>query len=105
MLTHSTSSDFDFESWFRLAKEDPQGFFRERERVIGAFIDEHPAAREKLVALQSQVDGLRATAGTPARALNGIASLLSDHLNALSSQLEQLGEESVRLGRAIRTLR
>jgi hypothetical protein len=104
MLTHSTS-DFDFEAWVRLAKDDPQGYFRERERVIGAFIDEHPGAREKLLALQAQIDGLRVTAGTPARALAGIAGLLSDHLSALSSHLEQLGQESVRLGRAIHTSR
>lgn len=104
MLTHSTS-DFDFEYWRKLAIDDPQGYFRERERAIGAFIDAHPAAREKLLALQSQIDGLRATAGTPTRAVSGIASLMADHLNALSSHLTQLGQESVSLRKALANMR
>lgn len=65
--------------------------------MIGAFIDENPEARDTLMALQAQIDGLRATAGTPARALSGIAGLLGERLDALSSQLLELRQETDRL--------
>lgn len=93
-----TSSHFDFDAWCDLARRDPPAFFRARQRAIAEFIDAHPHVREKLLILQAQIDGLRATAGTPALALQGIVGMLDDHLAALSGQLCLLREETDRFG-------
>lgn len=89
--------DFDFEAWRELAEHDPPAFFRERERVIAAFIDENPEVRDRLLAFQAQIDGLRATAGTPDRALAGLMGLMADHLAALAGQMAELRKETDRL--------
>lgn len=88
---------FDFDHWCALARRDPAAFFRERERVIQEFIDAHPQQREQLRELQSQIDGMRAVAGTPAKSLQGLFGLLDDHLGALSGQLRELRTETARL--------
>jgi hypothetical protein len=90
-------SDFDFDAWCDLAQRDPAAYFRERERVIAAFIDDNPEQRERLLAMQAQIDGLRATAGTPDRALAGIVGLMGDHLAALAGQFAELRKETDRL--------
>lgn len=91
-------SDFDFDAWCALAQRDPAAYFRERERVIKAFIDENPRVRDQLLELQAQIDGLRATAGTPDRALAGIAGMMGDHISAMAGQFAELRKEAVRLG-------
>lgn len=88
---------FDFEAWRDLAQRDPHAFFLERERAIETFISSHPEAAGELRALQAQIDGMRAIAGSPMHALRGIASLLGDHLQALAGNLRQLREEADRL--------
>jgi hypothetical protein len=93
------ADNFDFDAWQRLAKDSPQDFFARREEAIEACIASHPHAegREQMRRLQEQIDGLRLMAGGPDRALQGIATMLSDHLNALTAHLSSLGEETQRL--------
>jgi hypothetical protein len=94
--------DFDFDAWRELAESDPPAFFRERERVIAASIDENPHVRDRLLAFQAQIDGLRATAGTPDRALAGLMGMMGDHLAALAGQISELRKETDRLGGLLR---
>jgi len=95
----SSPDDFDFDAWRKLAVEDPPAFFARREEAIAACIDSNPdpQGREQMRAMQAQIDGLRLMAGGPDRALQGIATLLTDHLDALTSHLASLGEEAQRL--------
>jgi hypothetical protein len=90
-------SSYDIEFWTDLARRDPEGFFRERERAIGEFISAHPDVREQLIALQTQVDTLRAMAGTPIAALRGIFGLMDVHLIDLGEQMVELRECTDRL--------
>lgn len=94
-----SSDDFDFDAWRHLAEQDPQAFFARRQEAIAAFIASHPTeeGRAQLQQTQDQIDGLRLTAASPDRALQGIASLLSDHLDALTSHLTDLGEQASHL--------
>jgi len=91
--------NFDFDAWRRLAVNDPQAFFARREEAIEACIASHPhpEGRAQMRHLQDQIDGLRLIAGGPDRALQGIATLLTDHLHALTANLTELGEETRRL--------
>jgi hypothetical protein len=91
--------NFDFDHWHKLAVNDPQAFFAQRERAIEACIasNPRPEGRQEMRQLQDQIDGLRLMAGGPERALQGIATMLGDHLNALTANLTSLGEETLRL--------
>lgn len=93
-----SSPEFDFDAWCELARSDPAAYFRERDRAIAEFIEAQPPhQRERLRALQDQIDGLRITSGTPARALAGIFGLMGDHLQALAGQVGELKQEVLRL--------
>lgn len=102
MSESSFSSDpggFDFDHWSRLAANDPRAFFAAREQAIEACIASNPSAegRRQMRDVQDQVDGLRLVAGNPDRALQGIATMLGDHLHALTASFAGLGEETMRL--------
>ena len=95
---------FDFDYWRKLAADDPRAFFEAREKAIEDCIrsNPHPEGQEQMRRLQEQVDGMRVIAGGPDRALQGIATMLSDHLNALTANLSQLGEEAMNLSRLLK---
>lgn len=96
----SDAENFDFDAWRRLAEQNPKAFFACREEAIEACIasNPHPEGREQMRRLQAQIDGMRLISGNPDRALQGIASLLTDHLHALTANLSELGKETQRLG-------
>lgn len=95
----SDSENFDFDAWRRLAEQDPKAFFAQRERAIEACIASNPSeeGRAQMRRMQEQIDGLRLISANPDRALQGIATLLTDHLHALTANLAELGEETRRL--------
>jgi hypothetical protein len=96
--------NFDFDAWRRLAVENPQEFFARREEAIEACIASHPnpEGRAQMRHLQDQIDGMRLVAGGPERALQGIATMLTDHLHALTANLTELGKETHRLSGLLR---
>ncbi|HEY4372766.1 MAG TPA: DUF3135 domain-containing protein [Burkholderiales bacterium] len=103
----SDPENFDFDAWRRLAEQDPKAFFAQREQAIEACIAGNPSAagREQMREMQSQIDGMRLISANPDRALQGIATLLSDHLQALAANLAGLGEETRRLSGLTQRLR
>lgn len=99
-----TLDAFDFEAWRRLAEQDPQAFFRERERTLSAFIrTAHPRTVATLTQLQAQIDVVRTTSGTPTLALRGIAIMMTDTLNRLADHARELNDEVVRLTNVLNT--
>jgi hypothetical protein len=88
---------FDFEAWSRLARDDPEGFFRARNEAIERYISSRPEHAVQLRELQRQIDGMRAVAGSPLQALRSMASLIEDRMDALCGKLRQLREETDRL--------
>jgi hypothetical protein len=103
----SDAENFDFDAWRRLAEQNPRAFFACREEAIEACIasNPHPESRMQMRRLQEQIDGMRLMSGNPDRALQGIASLLTDHLHALTANLSELGEETRRLGGLLQKMR
>ena len=99
-------SEVDFDHWCELARRQPEHFFRERERVIGRFIDAHPPAQaERLRELQSRIDDTRAVAGNPLRAAKLMLGLMEDNLEALQSRLLCLQRETDHLVAVLAQLR
>jgi len=103
----SDADKFDFDAWRSLAQKDPKVFFACREQAIEAFIASNPSpeGRMQMRRLQDQIDGMRLISASPDRALQGIASLLTDHLHALTANLSELGEETRRLGGLLNKVR
>ncbi len=84
---------FDFDHWRQLSETDPAGFFAERTRAIEAFLASVPdEQRDRLRRFQAEIDGLRASAGTPLKAVAGMMGMLSDHLEAMQGHTRQLLE-------------
>ncbi len=83
-------SCFDFDAWRDLAAHDPAEYFRERERTLSAFIAERPESEQDLRELQTHIDQVRATSGSPAVAARELARMLGDRLEALAGHMQQL---------------
>jgi hypothetical protein len=68
--------DFDFDTWAKLAKDDPAEFERKRQRILRDAIGEAPPAfRQRLEGLQYALDLERKRSATP------LASCV--HMNSL----------------------
>ncbi len=89
------TTNFDFDHWSQLAQRDPAAFFAAREQTINAFIASVPSEhRDELRELQRLIDGTRAEAGTPMKAVRQMMGMVADRLEVMQGQLQQLREES-----------
>ncbi len=87
-------SRFDFDAWRDLAARDPAEYFRERKRILSAFIAERPESEQCLRDLQAHIDQVRAVSGSPAMAARELSRMLGDRLEALAGHLQQLDEQT-----------
>jgi len=86
-----SGSGFDFDHWRQLSEDDPAGFFAARTRAIEDFLASVPEEqRDRLRRFQAEIDGLRASAGTPLKAVAGMMGMLADHLDAMQGHARQL---------------
>ena len=80
-------SDFDFDSWCRLAQRNPKAFFLARSRAINDLIASYPPAQSRhLAAFQQRIDCIRARSGTPMNAVGCMAVMIRDRLQRLEQQ-------------------
>lgn len=99
-------AQIDFDHWCNLARTRPELYFREREQVIGRFIDSHPPAQAaRLWDLQLKIDGARAIAGSPLRATRLMITMMEDNLGALHANFLILQHETEAVARLIRRVR
>lgn len=88
----TNNSDFDFAEYAEIARTDPQGFERLRQRMIDELIEQAPAARQpRLRGLQFQIDMTRRRAKTPYAACVGISRMMWDAFDGqLRPALQQI---------------
>lgn len=99
-------AQIDFDHWCEMARVQPERYFRERERVIGRFIDSHPPAQAKrLWALQLRIDTARAEAGSPLRAARLMITLMEDNIEAMHARLLCLHGETQKVAAILRRVR
>ncbi|GJM05712.1 MAG: hypothetical protein DHS20C09_17080 [marine bacterium B5-7] len=62
MRNSSTNTEFDFNEWAKLAKEDPDAFENKRRQILQNVIDKSsPKIKHRIQGLQWQIDQVRAT--------------------------------------------
>ena len=83
-------SEFDFEEWARLAREDPQAFEERRREEIRRVIDARPDLRPRLEGLQFRLDAERQLARTPLKACLRMSSLMWESFHTLKERLDDL---------------
>ena len=89
------ADDSDFDALRILAERDPKAYFAERARIIEAFFETVPIERQgQLRQFQADLDAVRAAAGTPAKAVDNLMGMLSEHLEALLGHTSQLAHEA-----------
>lgn len=92
--TSIASSDFDFEVWARLAREDPEEFERRRRAAIDAVIVSSPQNRRRLEGVQFRIDMERKLAHTPLKACLRVSEMMWDSFLELRSELAELSSRA-----------
>jgi Protein of unknown function (DUF3135) len=94
MQNISTSTEFDFEEWVKLAKEDPDAFENKRQQTIQKLIDNsQPKIRKRMQGLQWQIDQIRSAADNPMASCLKISQMMWDSAvgdDGLVDHLQQL---------------
>lgn len=89
-------SDFDFEYWAELARNDPEKFERLRKLQIDKIIQSSPEdIQKRMQGIQWQIDQIRQTTKSPMAACIKISSMMWDSVlgdNGLVEAIEKLQE-------------
>ena len=92
-MPESAHHAFDFESWSKLANNDPEGFEARRVRAIEEAIRRAPArAQARLRRLQWKLDQVRRTSATPMAACIRMNHMMWDRITGPGGLLETLVE-------------
>jgi hypothetical protein len=86
----NASSDFDFDAWASLAREDPEEFERRRRAAINALIASSPESQRRLAGIQFRIDMERRLAHTPLRACLRLSGMMWDTFLELQPALAEM---------------
>lgn len=89
-MSEPSDTEFNFEAWAKLARENPEEFERRREREIREVIDACPDLRHRLEGLQFRIDAERKLARTPLKACLRISTLMWNSFYDLKDRLDGL---------------
>ncbi|MBT5229473.1 MAG: DUF3135 domain-containing protein [Methylococcales bacterium] len=88
--------NIDFDTWSKLAKEDPEAFEARRKEVIQQLIDSAPEdQRHRLECLQWKVDQIRSRSKTPLAACLRMSKMMWDRVLGKSGLMESLDQLSL----------
>lgn len=96
----NTSTDFDFDEWVRLAKEDPDAYENMRTKMIQEIIDNtSPEVKRRMQGLQWQIDQIRSTSHNPMASCLRISQMMWDSVlgdDGLLDHMQQLSNPEAR---------
>jgi len=96
MNTINNNSEFDFDAWASLAKEDPEAFENKRKQMLQDVIDNaEPEIKRRMQGLQWQVDQIRSTSANPMASCLKISQMMWDKTigeGGLVEHMEQLSD-------------
>ncbi len=92
-------TDFNFDEWQRLAKQEPERFETLRKLAIEDLLEKSPVGiRQRMEGLQWQIDQYRKTAKTPIASCIKISSMMWDSVlgdGGLVQSIEQLTNSEI----------
>jgi hypothetical protein len=86
----NAASDFDFDAWAALAREDPEEFELRRRAAIDALIASSPESRRRLEGMQFRIDMERRLAHTPLKACLRLSEMMWDAFLELKPALAEM---------------
>ena len=90
------NTEFDFDEWAKLAKEDPDAYERMREKMIQEVIDStSPEIKRRMQGLQWKIDQIRSTSANPMSSCLKISQMMWDNVlgeDGLLDHMRQLSD-------------
>ena len=87
----SVDTEFDFDEWAKMAKEDPDAFEEMRKRMIQDVIDStSPEVKRRMQGLQWQIDKIRSTSSNPMASCLKISQMMWDNVLGEDGLLENM---------------
>jgi hypothetical protein len=75
----SVNTEFDFDEWVRLAKDDPDAYENKRAKMIQDVIEStSPEVRRRMEGLQWQIDQIRSTSTNPMSSCMKMSKMMWD---------------------------
>lgn len=88
---HSMDSEFNFDEWAKMAKEDPCAFENMRKKMIQDVIDAtSPEVKKRMQGLQWQIDNIRSTSSNPMASCLKISQMMWDNVLGEDGLLENM---------------
>lgn len=92
----SVNTEFDFDEWVRLAKDDPDAYENKRAEMIQEVIDSaSPEVKRRMQGLQWQIDQIRSTSTNPMSSCLKISQMMWDKVigeDGLVDHMHQLSD-------------
>lgn len=92
----SINTEFDFDAWAKLARENPDAYEDMRQKMIQEVIDStSPEVKRRLQGLQWKIDQIRATSANPMSSCLKISQMMWDNVvgeDGLLDHMRQLSE-------------
>jgi hypothetical protein len=84
-------TDFNFDEWAKMAKEDPEAFENKRKKMIQDVIDAtSPEVQRRMQGLQWQIDNVRSTSSNPMASCLKISQMMWDNVLGDDGLLENM---------------
>jgi hypothetical protein len=99
-MNKTAATEFDFDEWARIAREDPAEFERRRLAAIEALIAAAPGRRQRLEGTQWRLDRERELAHTPLKACLRMSAMMWDSFLAMKSGLDEIAKSASQLSSA-----
>jgi len=78
-MMQNVNTEFDFDKWVKLAKENPDAYEEMRKKLIQEVIDRtSPEVRRRMEGLQWQIDQIRSTSTNPMSSCLKISQMMWD---------------------------
>ncbi len=92
----SVNTEFNFDEWVRLAKENPEAYEDMREKMIRDVIDStSPEIKRRMEGLQWKIDQIRSTSSNPMSSCLKISQMMWDNVlgeDGLVDHMRQLSD-------------
>ena len=87
----NVDTEFDFDEWSKMAKEDPDAFEDMRKKMIQDVIDStSPEIKRRMQGLQWQIDKIRSTSTNPMASCLKISQMMWDNVLGEDGLLENM---------------